>query len=137
MSSFAELFPLIVYTIATVLIIGGLLLAAWWLGAKNTSRNKEMPYESGVIPSGSARRPLSVPFYLVAIFFIVFDVESAFIFIWAAVWDQLGVAGLLHITFFIVVLLLGLIWIWLKGGLEWGPTKQARGSRSEERGAII
>lgn len=137
MFSFAELFPLIVYTIATILIIGGLLLAAWWLGAKTTSRNKEMPYESGVIPSGSARRPLSVPFYLVAIFFIVFDVESAFIFIWAAVWDQLGMAGLLHITFFIVVLLLGLIWIWLKGGLEWGPTKQARGSRSEERGASI
>ena len=137
MLSFAELFPLIIYTAATVLIIGVLLLAAWWLGARSTSRNKEMPYESGVIPSGSARRPLSVPFYLVAIFFIVFDVESAFIFIWAAVWDQLGMAGLLHITFFIVALLLGLGWLWIKGGLEWGPTKQARGSRSRERGASI
>src|SRR6185369_14312551 len=81
----AELPPLLIYTAVTVALIGVLLLAAWWLGARTTSRNKEMPYESGVIPSGSARRPLSVPFYLVAIFFIVFDVESAFIFIWAAV----------------------------------------------------
>jgi NADH-quinone oxidoreductase subunit A len=76
-----------------------------------------------VIPSGSARHPLSVPFYLVAIFFIVFDVETAFIFVWAAVWDRLGLAGLLHITFFIVALLLGLVWIWIKGGLEWGPSR--------------
>jgi len=119
----AELFPLIIYTAATVMIIGGLLLAAWWLGARTTSANKELPYESGVIPSGAARRPLSVPFYLVAIFFIVFDVESAFIFTWAVAWKELGLAGLLHISFFIVALLCGLVWIWIKGGLEWGPSR--------------
>lgn len=118
----SEILPLIAYTIATFLIIGGLLSVAWWLGAKTTNHNKEMPYESGVIPSGAARRPLSVPFYLIAIFFIVFDVETAFIFTWAAAWEQLGMPGLLHITFFILALLLGLVWIWVKGGLEWGPT---------------
>ena len=122
MQLFTDIFPLIIYTVATVMLIGVLLLAAWWLGAKSTNRNKELPYESGVIPSGYARRPLSVPFYLIAIFFIVFDVEAAFIFTWAAAWDQLGLAGLLHITFFIVTLLLGLAWLWIKGGLEWGPT---------------
>ncbi|MFZ4857289.1 MAG: NADH-quinone oxidoreductase subunit A [Desulfuromonadaceae bacterium] len=117
-----ELLPLTIYTLASVLIIGVLLLAAWWLGAQTTSRNKEIPYESGVIPSGAARRPLSVPFYLIAIYFIVFDVETAFIFTWAAEWEQLGLPGLLHITFFIGALLLGLAWLWIKGGLEWGPT---------------
>ena len=122
MQQFTEIYPLIVYTFATVMIIGVLLLAAWWLGAKSTNRNKELPYESGVIPSGAARRPLSVPFYLIAIFFIVFDVETAFIFTWATAWDLLGLPGLIHITFFIVALLLGLVWLWLKGGLEWGPT---------------
>ena len=122
MQQFTEIYPLVVYTFATVMIIGVLLLAAWWLGAKSTNRNKELPYESGVIPSGAARRPLSVPFYLIAIFFIVFDVETAFIFTWATAWDQLGLPGLIHITFFIVALLLGLVWLWLKGGLEWGPT---------------
>ena len=122
MQPLPEIFPLFVYTVVTVLIIGVLLLAAWWLGAKTTSANKELPYESGVIPSGPARRPLSVPFYLIAIFFIVFDVETAFIFTWAVAWEELGLAGLIHITFFIVALLLGLVWLWIKGGLEWGPS---------------
>ena len=134
MQPLPEIFPLFVYTVVTVLIIGVLLLAAWWLGAKTTSVNKELPYESGVIPSGPARRPLSVPFYLIAIFFIVFDVETAFIFTWAVAWEELGLAGLIHITFFIVALLLGLVWLWIKGGLEWGPSagKQAMRHRDTE-----
>lgn len=119
-------FSLVVYTLATILLVGGLLLAAWWLGPKKTNRNKEIPYESGIIPSGSARVPLFIPFYLLAIFFIVFDVESAFIFTWAAVWDHLGLSGLIHISFFIIALLLGLLWIWLRGGLEWGPSRTRR-----------
>jgi NADH-quinone oxidoreductase subunit A len=119
----AELYPLIIYTVLTVIIISGLLLAARFLGSGGSSVNKNLPYESGVIPSGAARRPLSVPFYLVAIFFIVFDVESAFIFTWAVAWKELGLAGLLHISFFIVALLCGLVWIWIKGGLEWGPSR--------------
>lgn len=119
----AEYYALIVYTLVTVLLVGGMLVVAWWFGTGTTSRNKQMAYESGVIPTGSARLRLYVPFYLLAIFFIVFDVESAFIFTWAVVWDQLGISGLIHITFFIVALLLGLLWIWLKGGLEWGPSK--------------
>ncbi|MDD2735135.1 MAG: NADH-quinone oxidoreductase subunit A [Desulfuromonadaceae bacterium] len=122
MQIFNELLPLIIYTVAAVLMIGVLLSAAWWLGAKKTCRNKEMPYESGVIPSGAARRPLSVPFYLIAIYFIVFDVETAFIFTWATDWDQLGMPGLIHITFFTGALMLGLAWLWIKGGLEWGPS---------------
>ncbi len=124
MSPLIEAYPLIAYAAVTLLIVGALLLAAWWLGAKSTNRSKEIPYESGIIPTGSARLALPVPFYLVAIFFIVFDVESAFIFTWAVVWDQLGISGLLHITFFIAALLLGLVWLWLKGGLDWGPSRE-------------
>jgi NADH-quinone oxidoreductase subunit A len=127
----AEYYPLIIYTVAAVLLVGGLLLAAWWLGEKKPARNKGIPYESGIIPTGSARLPLYIPFYLIAIFFIVFDVESSFIFTWAAVWDQLGLGGLIHISFFIVALLLGLVWIWLKGGLEWGPSRMRRGKNAD------
>jgi NADH-quinone oxidoreductase subunit A len=123
----SEYAPLIIYTFITVLLIGAMLVAAWWLGAGTANPNKGLPYESGVIPTGSARLRLYIPFYLLAIFFIVFDVETAFIFTWAVVWDQLGLGGLLHITFFIVALLLGLAWIWLKGGLEWGPSKMGGG----------
>jgi len=115
---------LVLYTAVAVALIGTLLLAAWWLGAKTRSENKGMPYESGVIPTGTARLAYPVPFYLVAIFFIVFDVESVFIFTWAAAWDLLGLAGMIHITFFIIVLLIGLAWLWLKGGLEWGPSRE-------------
>jgi len=129
----AELLPLVLYGAVTLLLIGVLLLAAWWLGAKTTNRNKELPYESGAIPTGSARLAYPVPFYLIAIFFIVFDVEAAFIFAWAVAWADLGIPGLVHITFFIVVLLLGLIWLWRKGGLDWGPSRQVRGSGARQR----
>ncbi len=133
----SEIFPLVLYTVAAVLLVGVLLLAAWWLGARSTSRDKELPYESGVIPTGSARLAYPVPFYLIAIFFIVFDVEAVFIFTWAVAWDELGLTGLIHITFFIVVLLLGLAWLWLKGGLEWGPSKSSKfkvqGSKLKEQ----
>ena len=118
-----DFLALILYTAVAVLLIGVLLLAAWWLGAKSRSVSKGMAYESGVIPTGSARLAYPVPFYLVAIFFIVFDVEAVFIFTWAAAWDLLGLAGMIHITFFIVVLLLGLGWLWIKGGLDWGPSR--------------
>ncbi len=122
----SEYYALIIYTVATLVLIGAMLIASSWFGAKKSSSNKSMAYESGVIPTGSARLPLYIPFYLIAIFFIVFDVETSFIFTWAVVWDQLGLGGLIHITFFIVLLLLGLVWIWLKGGLEWGPSRMQR-----------
>ena len=133
MTNPAELYPLIIYIAFTIIIVTGLLLAARFLGSGGSSRNKSLPYESGVIPTGSARLATNVPFYLVAIFFIVFDVESAFIFTWAAAWQELGLPGLLHITFFIVALLAGLVWIWIKGGLEWGPSAGRNAAFSQTR----
>jgi NADH-quinone oxidoreductase subunit A len=115
-------YQILIYTVITVLLICVLLLAAWWLGAKRDSLSKSLPYESGIIPSGSARLAWPVPFYLVAIFFIVFDVEAAFIFTWAVAWDLLGLMGVIQMTVFIGILAAGLIWLWLKGGLDWGPS---------------
>jgi NADH-quinone oxidoreductase subunit A len=128
-----DFLALAIYTAAAVFLIGFLLLAAWWLGAKTHSANKDLAYESGVVPTGSARLAYPVPFYLVAIFFIVFDVEAVFIFTWAVAWDLLGIPGMIHITFFIVVLLLGLAWLWLKGGLEWGPSRERNAAFSHAR----
>lgn len=120
-----------IYSLVSVTLIGVLLLAAWWLGAKRTSAAKRMPYESGVAPSGSARLAWPVPFYLVAIFFIVFDVEAAFIFTWAVAWDLLGIAGLVQITVFIVILFAGLLWLWVKEGLDWGPSRERNADFSQ------
>jgi NADH-quinone oxidoreductase subunit A len=115
-------YHLLIYTLIAVSLIGGLLLGAWWLGDKRLSARKGDPYESGVQPSGSARLAWPVPFYLVAIFFIIFDVEAAFIFAWAVAWEPLGLSGLIQISVFISILAAGLAWLWLKGGLDWGPS---------------
>ena len=124
-----ELIPLAIYTLIAVVLIGVLLLAAYYLGSGKDAADKGIPYESGVLPTGSARHASQVPFYLIAIFFIVFDVEGAFIITWATSWDLLGMPGLVHITVFIGVLLLGLAWLWIKGGLDWGPSAARPGGK--------
>ena len=116
-------FSLVVFGLMVMALIAVLLFVASWLGEKTSNREKSRPYESGVIPTGSARLRYPVPFYLVAIFFLLFDVEGAYIFSWAIAWEKLGWAGWLQISFFILVLLVGLAYIWKKGGLEWGPTR--------------
>ena len=121
---FPELLPLGIYTLLAIFIVSAMLLAAWWFGARRPNRNKEIAYESGMIPTGAAQFAHPVPFYLVAIFFIVFDVEAVFIFTWAVAWDELGLPGLIHITTFIIILLAGLAWLWIKGGLDWGPSRE-------------
>jgi len=117
-------FSLVVFGLMIVALIALLLFIASWLGEKTSNSEKLIPYESGVIPTGSARLWYPVPFYLVAIFFLIFDVEGAYIFSWAIAWENLGWSGWLQIGFFIGVLILGLVYIWKKGGLEWGPTSK-------------
>lgn len=125
-----ELIPLAIYTLIAVGLIGLLLVAAYYLGSGREAGDKRIPFESGMVPTGTARHASQVPFYLIAIFFIVFDVEGAFILTWATSWDLLGLPGLVHITVFITVLLLGLVWLWMKGGLDWGPSAmRARGKQ--------
>ena len=116
-------FSLAIFGLMVMALIALLLFVASWLGVKKPSVEKLRPYESGIIPTGSARLRYPVPFYLVAIFFLLFDVEGAYIFAWAIAWEKLGWAGWLQISFFIVMLILGLVYIWKKGGLEWGPTR--------------
>ena len=114
------IFSLVIYAVMVLALIAALLFIASWLGEKKKDPAKLIPYESGIIPTGSARLRYPVPFYLVAIFFLLFDVEGAFIFSWAVSWETLGWAGWLQITFFIGVLIAGLAYIWKKGGLDWG-----------------
>lgn len=119
-------FSLVVYSIVVLAVIGVMLYLSSWLGEKRASPEKSRAYESGIIPTGMARLRYPVPFFLVAIFFLIFDVEGAFIFAWAVAWEDLGWTGWLQISFFIVILLLGLVYIWRKKGLEWGPKAKIR-----------
>lgn len=118
------IFSLTIYVLLILIFIASQLFIAVWLGSKKKTVEKLRPYESGIIPTGTARLRYPVPFYLVAIFFLIFDVEGAFIFAWAIAHGGLGWAGWLQISFFIVLLLLGLFYIWRKGGLDWGPITQ-------------
>ena len=118
--SFESLLTLGLYTAIAVLLISVLLLLARFLGQRTKSEIKGQPYESAILPTGEARLREPVPFYLVAIFFIVFDVEAVFVVSWAVAYDLLGWAGFLQISFFIIVLFLGLVYLWKMGGLDWG-----------------
>jgi NADH-quinone oxidoreductase subunit A len=115
------IFSLAIYVVLILIFIASQLFIAVWLGEKKRTVDKLRPYESGIIPTGNARLRYPVSFYLVAIFFLIFDVEGVFIFAWAIAHSTLGWAGWLQISFFIVLLLLGLLYIWRKGGLDWGP----------------
>ena len=117
-------FSLAIFVVLILIFVASQLIVAVWLGEKKKTVEKLRPYESGIIPTGTARLRYPVPFYLVAIFFLIFDVEGAFIFAWAIAHGKLGWAGWMQISFFIVLLLLGLFYIWRKGGLDWGPIAQ-------------
>jgi NADH-quinone oxidoreductase subunit A len=88
-------------------------------GPHRPSKQKAMPYESGITPIGPGRRRMPVRFYLIAMLFILFDIEVIFILPWAVVFRQLGVFGLVEMFVFIAILLVGYVYAWKKGALEW------------------
>jgi NADH-quinone oxidoreductase subunit A len=88
-------------------------------GPKKKSEAKSMPYESGMNPYGEGTRRMPIRFYLVAVLFILFDIEVVFFLPWAVVFRQLGLFGLIEMIVFIVILLVGYIYAWKKGALEW------------------
>ncbi len=96
-----------------------LLLLSSVLGPRRPSKEKLSTYECGIDPIGSARERFSVKFYLVAMLFIIFDIEIVFLYPWAVVLGNLKLFGLIEMVFFLGILLIGLLYVWKKGGLEW------------------
>jgi NADH-quinone oxidoreductase subunit A len=112
-------FPLIVtFAIAAVIVLALLLVAAK-VGPKSSNPAKAEPFESGNPPRGDARILFSVKFYLVAMLFLIFDLEVVFLYPWAIYFRQLGVPGLAQMGIFLFILLLGYVYVWKKGALEW------------------
>lgn len=89
------------------------------LGPRRPTPRKLSPYESGITPIGQAQRRLPVKFYLIAVLFILFDIEIIFLLPWAVTFRELGLFGLAEVIIFVAILLVGFIWIWKKGALEW------------------
>ena len=98
---------------------GILLLLSSLVGWRRSSRVKSQPYECGVTPTGDARQPFSVKFYLVAMVFILFDVEAIFLYPWAYIFRQLRWFGFVEMVLYIAFLLVGYFYLWKKGALDW------------------
>ena len=106
---------IVLSTIVALIAIGlGILF-----GPRKHSEAKAIPYESGMIPIGEGTRRMPIRFYLIAVLFILFDIEVIFFLPWAIVFRQLGLFGLIEMVIFIVILLVGYVYAWKKGALEW------------------
>jgi NADH-quinone oxidoreductase subunit A len=108
------IFLILVTGFALVSVIGSLIL-----GMRKPTPEKLAPYECGMQPVGTARERFSVKFYLVAMLFLLFDIEAVFLFPWAVVYRDLKMFGFLEMVLFIAVVLAGYVYVWKKGALEW------------------
>ena len=116
----ASYIPILFMLIVATGLAGIIILLSWLIGKRQESREKLMPYECGNDPVGTARRRFSIKFYIVAVLFIVFDIEAVFLYPWAVIYRNLKLFGLIEMVVFIGVLLIGCIYVWKKGALEWG-----------------
>jgi len=115
------LWPLLLYAALVVLLLGIILSLSYVLGQHHKDRSTDLPYEGGIQQTGSARLRFSAQFYLVAMLFVIFDVEAVFIMLWAIGFYQLGWAGYIAAALFIAQLVVVLIYEWGIGALDFGP----------------
>ena len=111
--------PILIF-IAIALAFGTVtLLAGYLVRPRRVYRAKLTPYESGSIPFSDARTPFPMRYYMIAMLFVIFDIETVFLYPWAVVYGKLGLYGLVEMALFILVLLVGYVYAWKKGALEW------------------
>jgi NADH-quinone oxidoreductase subunit A len=115
----AEYLPILLFLFVAIVIAVALLVIGWLLGPKRPGTEKNSPYECGFEAFEDARMKFDVRYYLVAILFIVFDLEIAFLFPWAVVLDSIGTPGLVAMGIFLFILVVGFVYEWKKGALEW------------------
>ncbi|MFI3154960.1 MAG: NADH-quinone oxidoreductase subunit A [Methylococcaceae bacterium] len=122
------LLQLIIYFAAVTAIAGVMLGGAYLLGQRHGAEAADEPFESGIVPAGDVHIRFSVQFYLLAIFFVIFDMESVFLFAWSVALQESGWAGFAEASIFIAVLIAALAYLWATGALDW-RTRRQRNSR--------
>ena len=100
-------------------LAGALVAVSTLIGRHKRTREKDQPYECGMRPTGDAREPIPVQFYMVALVFILFDIEAIFLYPWALVYKDLKLFGFVEMVLYIIILLAGYICLWKKGALDW------------------
>jgi NADH-quinone oxidoreductase subunit A len=120
------LWPLAVYFAAIVVIVAAMTGLSYVLGQRHRERATTEPYESGIASTGTARVRFDIKFYLVAVFFLIFDLEAAFLYAWAVAVRETGWMGYVEVLIFTGVLAAALAYLWRLGALDWGKRKPTR-----------
>ena len=112
-------FPILVQAFIAMFLAAALITISYVFGKRVRNRVKDMPYESGIVPTGDARQRFSVKFYLVGMLFILFDIEAIFLYPWVVVYRELRMFAFIEMLVFVVLILSGFFYIWKKGALDW------------------
>lgn len=118
------LWPLGVYFVVVIILVVAMLVGSWLLGQRHREPATGAPYEGGIESEGSARVRFSAKFYLVAMFFVIFDLEAVFIFSWAVAGRELGWPGYWEMVVFVGILAAALAYLWRVGALDWGAIRR-------------
>ena len=114
-----EYIPVLIMLLLAAATAVGMIVATTLIGPKKEFADKMEPFECGESPIVSPRQRFSVKFYLVALFFVIFDIEAVFVYPWAVLFRDLGLFGFIEMMIFISILAIGLIYVWRRGALEW------------------
>jgi NADH-quinone oxidoreductase subunit A len=125
---FARYLPLLIHLLFAFGLAGAIIVLSQLVGRHRYSRAKFQPYECGMAPTGDARERFSVKFYMVAMVFILFDVEAVFLYPWAILMKDLKMFGFWEMLVYVAVIMVGLFYIWKKGVLDWADTRQVHAS---------
>ena len=117
--------PLGIYFLSVIALAGAMITISYLLGERHKERATDEPYESGITSTGSARQRFTIKYYLVAMFFVIFDVESIFVFAWAIAFREVRWSGYIAVVIFVCIMAASLIYLWRCGALEWG-TKEPK-----------
>lgn len=140
--SAVAVWPAALYAVLVLAVAALILTLSWLLGERQSHGSEAEQYESGIKPAGPLPRRLSVEFYQIALFFVIFDLEAVFIFAWAVDARALGWLGYLELLVFVLLLFAGLVYLWRTGALDWGPggwrraARRTGGAPSRARAAI-
>ena len=129
LAEFDALWPLLVFFAAALILVIIMIGLSALLGQRHQDKATGDAYECGIVPTGSARIRFNVEFYLMAMFFVIFDLEAVFVYVWAGSARQLGWTGYGEILFFVGFLLLALFYLWRVGALSWWPLRRGETPR--------
>ena len=111
--------PVAIFLLVGLAVGVGMLVFSRLVSPRNPYREKLMTYESGITPFSDARQKFSIRYYIIAMLFLIFDIEAVFLYPWAVAYNKIGLYGFAEMVIFIIVLLVGYVYAWKKGALEW------------------